>query len=295
MDQIITIPINFNSVSETETETEIKNLPPRPIPTFDSFVSMIDSFTQLPTPLPLPLLCSEPWPDPVNYFGIPNNFEGNEYDQVQLDTVDHSFGLGLGLGFEGEKDLYDHNDKAILPSSGYDQLPINTNTQFNSSSPINSFSHTDTPLHQLDTYSPINQFAHTEYTLPPATYTLPPAPLLPTDLDQSPFLPEVVDSTPFIFDTHPPQPEHLAVSPTGHWTPITTTSQLPSQELGYLYKSFPPPQSQVAQYIQDLTPTLAPHYPDYEFDSGLEMTNDPFQFHYNWDQVYVPYPTSRHC
>jgi hypothetical protein len=289
MDQIIPLPINSNSVSETETE--IKNqTTSRPIPTFDSFVSMIDSFTQLPTPLPY--IEPEAEPGPVTYFGTFDNFEENDqvYDlRVQLDTADQSFGLGLGLGFEGDQDLYDYNDKALLPFSGYDQFPINTNTNtnthFDTSSPIDQFSSTDTPLHQFDTYSPSNQFAHTEYTLPPP-------PSFPTNFDQ-PFHAEVVDSAPFTFDTHPPQPEHLAVSPTGHWTPITPTSQLPSQDLAYLYDPFPLPQVQVPQYIQDHTPTLAPHYPDYELD--LEMTNDPFQPHYSWDQMYVPYPTSRHC
>jgi hypothetical protein len=289
MDQINHIPIPSNSVSETETE--IKNPTtsrPGPIPTFDSFVSMIDSFNQLPTPLPY--IEPEAEPGPVTYFGTFNNFEGNDCDHVS-DTVDQSFGHGLGLdsGFEGDQELYDNNDKALLPFSGYDQFPINTNPAthfdtnpniyFDTSSPINSFPHTDTPLHQFNSYSPINQFAHTEYTLPPP-------PSFPTNFDQ-PFHAEVVDSASFTFDPHPPQPEHLAVSPTGHWTPITPTSQLPSQDLAYLYDPFPLPQVQVPQYIQDHTPTLAPHYPDYELD--LEMTNDPFQPHYSWDQVYVLY------
>jgi hypothetical protein len=282
MDQIITIPINSNSVSETEIE--IKNqTTSRPVPTFDSFVSMIDSFNQLPTPLPYIELEAEP--GPVTYFGTFNNFEGNDYDHVS-DTIDQSFGLGLGLEtllgaqFEGDHDLYDHNDKALLPFSGYDQIPTNTNTnsQFNTSSPIDQFSSTDTPLHQFNTYSPSNQFAHTEYTLPPPSF--------PTTFDQSTFLTEV-DPAGFTFDTHPPQPEHLAVSPTGHWTPITPTSQLPTQDLVYLYDPFPPPQAVQAPYIQDHTPTLAPHYPDYELDLDLEMTNDPFQPHYSWDQMYV--------
>jgi len=217
MDQIIPIPINSNSVSVSETESEIKN-PTTSRPTFDSFVSMIDSFTQLPTPLPLPLPYSEAEPGSVNYFGIPNNFEGNDhvYDQGQ------SFGLGLepllGLGFEGDQDLYDYNDKALLPFSGYD-LPIDTNAHFDISSPVNSFSHTDTPLQQFDLYSPTNRFAHTEYTLPPA---LP----FSTSFDQSTF-PTEVGLIPFTFDTQPAQPEHLAVSPSGHWTPITPTSHLP--------------------------------------------------------------------
>jgi hypothetical protein len=290
MDQIIPIPINSNSVSETHPETEIKNQPPRPIPTFDSFVSMIDSFTQLPTPLPY--IEPEAEPGPVTYFGTFNNFEENDqvYDQVQLDTVDQSFGLGLGLGFEGDQELYDYNDKALLPFSGYDHLPVNTNPTthfdtnpniyFDTSSPIDQFS-TDTPLQQIDTYSPINQFAHTEYTLPPPLS-------FPTTFDQSTF-PTEVDPAAFTFDTQPPQPEHLAVSPTGHWTPITPTSQLPSQDLAYLYDPFPLPQVQVPQYIQDHTPTLAPHYPDYELDLDLDMTNDPFQPHYSWDQMYVLY------
>jgi hypothetical protein len=281
MEQINHIPIPSNSVSETETETEIKDQPPRPIPlpTFDSFVSMIDSFNQLPTPLPY--IVPEAEPGPVTYFGTSNNLEGvYEYDQVQLDTIDQSFGLGLGLGFEGDQDLYDYNDKALLPFSGYDQLPINTNptTHFDTSSPVNSFPHTDTPLHQFNSYSPLNQFAHTEYTLPPQSF--------PTSLDQSTF-PTELDPAAFTFDTHPSQPEHLAVSPTGHWTPITPASQLPSQDLAYLYDPFPLPQVQVPQYIQDHTPTLAPHYPDYELD--LEMTNDPFQPHYSWDQMYVSF------
>jgi hypothetical protein len=300
MDQIIPLPINSNSVSETETE--IKNqTTSRPIPTFDSFVSMIDSFTQLPTPLPY--FEPEAEPGPVTYFGTVNNLEGNDhlYDQITVDTVDQSFGLGLGLGlepllgaqFEGDQDVYDLNGKALLPFSGYDHLPINTNptihfdtdpnTYFDTSSPIDQFSHTDTPLHQFDTCSSINQFDHTEYTLPPA---------LPfstsTSFDQSTF-PTEVDPAGFTFDTHPPQPEHLAVSPTGHWTPITPTSQLPSQDLAYLYEPFPPPQAVHVPYIQDHTPTLAPHYPDYELDLDLEMTNDPFQTPYSWDQMYVLY------
>jgi hypothetical protein len=281
MNQIILIPINSNSVSGTE----IKNQPPRPIPTFDSFVSMIDSFIHLPTPLPY----SEPEAElgPVTYFGNCDHLEGNDHVS---DTVDQSFGLGLGLGlgFEGDRALYDYNDNALLPFSGYNYIPINTNpithfdtntnTQFDTSSPIYSFSHTDTPLHQFSTYSPINQFAHTEYTLPPP-------PPFSTSFDQHPLLPEVIDPFPFPLDTQPPQPEHLAVSPTGHWTPITPTSQLPSQDLAYLYEPFPPPQAVQIPYIQDHTPTLAPHYPDYELD--LEMTNDPFQPHYSWDQMYV--------
>jgi hypothetical protein len=276
MDQIIPIPINSNSVSETEIE--IKN-PTTSRPTFDSFVSMIDSFNQLPTPLPYIGLEAEP--GPVTYFGTFNNVEENDH---VIDTVDQSFGLGLGLGFEEDQDLYDIDDKALLPFSEYDHLPINpntnTNTHFDTSSPINSFPHTDTPLHQYDSYSPSNQFAHTEYTLPPPSF--------PTNFDQS-TLPTEGDPAAFTFDTHPPQPEHLAVSPTGHWTPITPTSQLPSQDLAYLYDPFPLPQVQVPQYIQDHTPTLAPHYPDYELDLDLEMTNDPFQPHYSWDQMYVLY------
>jgi hypothetical protein len=284
MDQIIPIPINSNSVSETEIE--IKNQPPRPIPTFDGSVSMIDSFNQLPTPLPY--IEPEAEPGPVTYFGTSNNLEGvYEYDQITVDTVDQSFGLGLGpdSGFEGDQELYDYNDKALLPFSGYDQSPINTNTNtnthFDTSSPIDQFSSTDTPLHQFNTYSPSNQFAHTEYTLPPP-------PSFPTTFGQSTF-PTEVDPAAFTFDTHPPQPEHLAVSPTGHWTPITPTSLLPSQDLAYLYEPFPPPQAVHVPYIQDHTPTLAPHYPDYELELDLEMTNDPFQPHYSWHQMYVLY------
>jgi hypothetical protein len=298
MDQIIPIPIPTNSVSEIKTETEIKNQTPRP--TFDSSVSMIDSFTQLPTPLPLPLRCSEPEPDPVNYFGICDHLEGNDhvydYDHILVDTVDQPFGLGLGLGLglepvfgiEGDQSLYDNNDKTLLSFSGYDQFPINTNTNinphFDTSSPINQFSHTDTALQQFDTYSPINQFAHTEFPIPPFH-----SQLFPTSLDQPPIHPAAIDPFPstFTFDTQPSQPDQLAVSPTGHWTPITPTCQLPSQDLAYLYEPFPPPQIQVPQYIQDHTPTLAPHYPNYDFELE-EMTNDPFQPKYSWDQMYVP-------
>jgi hypothetical protein len=307
MDQIIPIPTN--SDSDTKTDSEIKNQTPRPIPipTFDCFVSMIDSFTQLPTPLPLPLplRCSEPEPGPVNHFGTCDHLEGNDhvynYDHILVDTVDQSFGLGLGLGLEpvfgieGNQSLYDINDKPLLPFSGYDQFPINTNTnlntQFDTSSPslIDQFSHTDTPLQQLQfgTYSPINQFAHTEFPIPPSQ-------LFSTSLDQPPIHPAAIDPFPstFTFDTQLPQPDQLAVSPTGHWTPITPTSQLPSRDLAYLYEPFPPPHVQAPQYIQDHTPTLAPHYPDYDFDLDLEMTNDPFQPKYSWDQMYVPLSSS---
>jgi hypothetical protein len=300
MDQIITIPIPTNSVSVSEIKTEIKNQPPRP--TFDCFVSMIDSFTQLPTPLSLPLLYSEPEPGPVNYFGTGDHLEGNDhvydYDHILVDTVNQPFGLGLGLGLEpvfeieGVQSVYDSNDKPLPPFSGYDQFPINTNTnintQFDTSSPtpIDRFSHTDTALQQFDTYSPINQFAHTEFPIPPFH-----SQSFAGSLDQPPFHPAAIDPFPstFTFDTQLPQPDQLAVSPTGHWTPITPTSQLPSQDLAYLYEPFPPPQVQVPQYIQDHTPTLAPHYPDYDFDLDLEMTNDPFQPRYSWDQMYVPY------
>lgn len=286
MDQII--PIHIPTKSYSVSETEIKNQPPRP--TFDPSVSMIDSFTQLPTPLHLPLLYSEPEPGPVNYFGTLNHLEGDDhvYDQVAVDTVDHSVGLGLGLeptlgiGIEGDQRLYDHHDKVSLLFSGVDPYSINpnTNTHFDTSSPIDQFSHTDTPLHQLDLYSPINQFSHTEYTLQPP-------PSLPTNLDQPLFLPEVIETFPYTFDTQAPQPDQLDVSPTGHWTPIASTSHLPP-DLEYIYDPFPPSQTvQVPQYLQDHTPTLAPHYPDYELDPDFEMTNDPFQSQYNCDQVYV--------
>jgi len=284
MDQIIPIHIPTNSYSVSETE--IKNHPPRP--TFDPPVSMIDSFTQLPTPLHLPLLYSEPEPGPVDYFGTLNHLEGDDhvYDQVAVDTVDQSFGLGLGfeptlgLGLQGDQ----ANDKASLPFSGVNQYSINpnTNTHLDTSSPVDLFSHIDTPLQQLDIYSSIDQFARTEYTLPPP-------PSFPTNLDQPSFLPEVVATFPYTFDTRTPQPDKLDVSPTGHWTPIASTSHLPP-DLEYIYDPFPPSQTQavqVPQYLEDHTPTLAPHYPDYELDSDLEMTNDPFQSQYNWDQVYV--------
>jgi len=294
MDQIIPIhiPTNSYSVSETDTDIQIKSLSARP--TFDPPVPMIGSFIQLPTPLHLPLLYSEPQPGPVDYFGTLNHLEGGDhvYDQITVDTVDHSVGLGLGLeptlgiGIEGDQRLYDHHNKVSLPFSGSDQFPINsnTNTHFESSSSIDQSSHTDTPLHQFDNYSPINQFAHTEYTVPPP-------PSFPTNLDQPSFLPEVVETFPFTFDTQPPQPDQLDVSPTEHWTPIAPTSHLPP-DLEYIYDPFPPSQIQavqVPQYIQDHTPTLAPHYPDYELDSDFEMTNDPFQSQYNWDPVYVLY------
>jgi hypothetical protein len=284
MDQIILHPTN----SVSETETEIKNpTTSRPVPTFDSFVSMIDSFTQLPTPLPY--FEPEAEPGPVTYFGNCDHLEGNDYDHVS-NYVDQSF--GLGLGFEGDQAFYNSDDKALLPSSEYDHLPINTNPTihfdinpniyFDTSSPIDQLSHTDTPLHQFNTCSPINHFDHTEYTLPSP-------PSFPTSFDQSTFTTEV-HLVSFPVNIQGPQPDHLAVSPTGHWTPITPTSQLPSQDLAYWHEPFPPSQGQVVQvpqYIQDHTPTLAPHYPDYELD--LEMTNDPFQTPYSWDQVYVLY------
>jgi len=289
MDQIIPIHIPTNSYSVSETE--IRNQPPRPTPTFDPSVSMIDSFTQLPTPLHLPSLYSEPEPGPVNYLGTLNHLEGDDhvYDQVTVDTVDQSFGLGLGLaptlgiGIEGDQRLYDHHDKVLLPFSGSDQFPINPNSNihFDTSSPFDLFSHNDTPLQQLDIYSTVNQFAHTEYTLPPP-------PSFPTELEQTSFLPEVVETFPYTFDTQSSQPDQLDVSSTGHWTPIAPTSH-PSPDLEYLYDPFPSSQTQAVQvprYLLDHTPTLAPHYPDYELDSDFEMTNDPFH-QYNWDQVYV--------
>jgi hypothetical protein len=79
------------------------------------------------------------------------------------------------------------------------------------------------------------------------------------------------------------QIDHVAKSPTGLWTPITSSFSLPfppqSQDSDFNYEFHP--ESQSLQYIpqrpqkleyQDLTPTLAPHYP--QSDSGLEVDLD---------------------
>jgi hypothetical protein len=298
-------------------------------PTFESESEfMIDSLlpTPTPTPLPLSLIVSEPEPDPdpvtiPRYHPNPHSQPLLEHGLFDLDDIyasqlvdrntfvgPSSFALGLGLGselglglgsgsgLEGDYpncpsvayDFGNIDEKGVLPptiidTSGYNHINIDTtptpfHTQFNpTSSPI--------AIDQFDSnfgYS-IDQFAHSEYALPIDPYL-------------EPALASVqIDSYTYNHDhDHDLRPglrlDQLVRSPTGLWSPVTSTSQLPSHELDYTHELQPQPQplphhqeqfQAIPQYWQDHTPTLAPHYPDLELDldTDYEMTRDlPFPY-----------------
>jgi len=233
--------------------------------------------------LSLPLTYHEldPEPGPVT---ISDPLEGNgsfefesDYDHhhgshlIDQSSIGSELGPGIAFGIEGDQSLYESNidiDNKEIPTfstaTEYDQLPINT------------------PFHHFrPAYSPVQQFTHAEYILPLA-------PHFNTTVDQinpTSYLIDPSTNTTITNTSDNPSPgiqiDQLVTSPSGHWTPVTPTSQLPSQELGYLYEPFPLPQPrtlpqlvQIPEHLQDYTPTLAPHYPDLDLDLDLDFEFD---------------------
>lgn len=317
MDQIIPIPIPIHSVSDSvsETESEYTNPPSFTLyrPTFES-IYMIDSQISLPIPtplhLPLHLTYSEPEPDSVTILGDHHqqHLQHQQYDQSlavvsdhdheynhfpelidtsiqtdhSLDTSSYGLGLGLGLGIgigfgedyslcpTAEYEFGIEEEKGLLPlitthSTGLDYIPDNTAIE------AQAFNLSYTAIDQFG--STTTQLSQAEYPVPPETYL---EPIPSTGFHQA------HDTTPTGVQIDP-----LVFSPTGFWSPVTSTRQLPSQELQYQYRPYVPGQalaqnqSQVPLYYQDHTPTLAPHYPDYDLDldlepqADIEMTREP--------------------
>jgi len=226
-------------------------------------------------------------------------------EDSQVDQVDQSGNQGQGLeegylvdqyrflggDFDPPLTAYDHHQHQHQSHQDRDQIQ-------------NQTPEIDTLLHQFDSYTPA-QFPQTEYPLsnahtfdfntPTPTNPYPelqaqsfiPGPSLSSDLDidldsdtksQTQAQAQIQAQALNVL-----QIDQVEISPTGLWTPITASFSLPvllhSQDSDFVYDYRP--ESLSLQYIpqgpqnlgyQDLTPTLAPHYP--QSDSGLEVDLD---------------------